>query len=213
VSETAEQCVAERHLVAPVRRAHGEAQQGDMNMTARTYKIDNSHSHVGFAVRHLVIAKTRGQFDQWTGEIQLDEQDITKSSVKVEIDTASVDTKDEKRDAHLRSADFFDVENFPKLTFVSTKVIAKDGKVHQLVGDLTIRGTTLQVTLDVTDEGRAKDPWGGERAAFTAKTKINRADYGLKWNAALETGGVLVGEQVEINLEIEALAQAAKAAA
>jgi polyisoprenoid-binding protein YceI len=180
---------------------------------ARTYKIDTSHSHTGFAVRHLVIAKVRGEFATWEGTITLDDNDITKSSVQVEIDAASISTKDEKRDAHLRSADFFDVEKFPKLTFASTKVVATDGKVRQLIGDLTIHGVTREVTLEVEDEGRAKDPWGGERAAFSARTKINRGDYGLKFNMVLETGGVMVGEAVEITLDIEAVAAAAQAAA
>jgi polyisoprenoid-binding protein YceI len=182
-------------------------------MATRTYKIDTSHSHTGFAVRHLVIAKVRGEVATRAGSIDLDDADITKSSVKVAIDVASISTKDEKRDAHLRSADFFDVEKFPKLTFVSSQVVAEGGKVTKLIGDLTIRDVTKQVTLEVEDEGRAKDPWGGDRAAFSAKTKVNRHDYGLKWNMALEAGGVMVGDTVEITLDIEAVGAAAAIAA
>ena len=182
-------------------------------MATRTYKIDTSHSHVGFTVRHLVIAKVRGEFSKWDGEIVLDENDVTKSSVKVEVDIASISTKDDKRDAHLRSADFFDADNHGKMTFVSKKVLAEGGKVRQVIGDLTIRGTTKEVVLDVDDEGRARDPWGGERAVFSAKTRINRHDFGLKWNVALETGGVLVGDNVDIQLDVEAVAQAAEMAA
>lgn len=182
-------------------------------MAIRTWKIDTSHSHVAFSVRHLMIAKVRGEFTSWSGAIQLDDADVTRSSVAVEIDVASITTKEDKRDAHLRSPDFFDAETYPKLTFVSKQVLAEGGKVTKLIGDLTIRGTTHQVSLDVDDEGRAKDPWGGERAAWVAKTRINRHDYGLKWNVALEAGGVLVGDHVDITLEIEAIAEAAEAKA
>jgi polyisoprenoid-binding protein YceI len=184
-----------------------------LSRMTRTYEIDTSHSHIGFSVRHLVIAKVRGEFPSWKGTIELDEAEPVKSTVKVEIDVASLSTREEKRDAHLRSADFFDVENFPKMTFESEKVLVENGKVTGVVGNLTIRGTTKQVVLHVNDEGRARDPWGGERAAFSATVRINRQDFGLKWNAALETGGVLVGDNVDINLEIEALAKAAQAAA
>jgi polyisoprenoid-binding protein YceI len=175
-------------------------------MATRTWNIDASHSAVRFTVRHLVIAKVHGQFGTFSGALSIDPDDLAKSSVNVEIDAASIDTRDEKRDAHLRSADFFDTDNFKQLTFASKRVELAKGKLAKVVGDLTIHGVTKEVVLDVEDNGRAKDPWGGERAAFEAHTRINRTDYGLKWNAALEAGGVLVGEHVDITLEIEALA-------
>jgi polyisoprenoid-binding protein YceI len=178
--------------------------------TTRTWNIDASHTSVGFTVRHL-ISKVRGTFRAFSGTIDLDEQDVRRSSVRVEIDAASVDTREPKRDAHLRSPDFFDVEQHPKLTFVSTQVLAEDGKVTQVIGDLTIHGVTRQVTLDVEDLGRARDPWGNEKLAFEARTQINRKDFGLGWNAVLETGGFLVGDKVEIDLELQAAALAAAA--
>ena len=182
-------------------------------MATRTWNIDTAHSTVRFTVRHLVIAKVHGVFGTFNGSFTLDPDALDKSSVKVEIDAASIDTKEEKRDAHLRSADFFDVENFPKLTFVSKKVEGKDGKVTKVIGDLTLHGVTKEVALVVEDLGRAKDPWGNEKAAFEATARINRTDFGLKWNAALETGGLLVGENVDITLEIQAAAAAAAKAA
>jgi polyisoprenoid-binding protein YceI len=160
-----------------------------------------------------MISKVHGQFTSWTGEIQLDDADLARSSVKVEIDVASIHTNEEKRDAHLRSADFFDAEKFPKLTFVSKSVLGEAGKVTQVIGDLTIHGVTKQVTLDVEDLGRQKDPWGGERVGYEAKTSISRKEFGLHWNVALETGGVLVGDKIEIILEVEAVAEAAVAKA
>jgi polyisoprenoid-binding protein YceI len=175
-------------------------------MTTRTWNIDTSHSAVGFAVRHLMISKVRGQFATWTGALHLDDGDLTRSSVEVEIDVGSIDTKEAKRDAHLRSADFFDAEHHSKMTFKSTKVLVESGKVAKVIGDLTIRGTTREVTLEVDDLGRAKDPWGGERAAFEARTRINRRDFGLTWNVALETGGIMVGDKIDIAIDIEAVA-------
>ena len=180
-------------------------------MTTRTWNIDASHTSVGFTVRHL-ISKVRGSFGSLAGTIELDEADVRRSSVTVEIDAASVDTREPKRDAHLRSADFFDVEQHPKLTFVSTEVVADgDGKVTQVIGDLTIHGITRRVTLEVEDLGRARDPWGNDKLAFEARTQVDRKDFGLAWNAVLETGGFLVGDKVEIHLEVQAAA--AKAAA
>lgn len=170
------------------------------------WNIDNSHSHINFSVRHMVFAKTRGTFRQWSAQLALAD-DLVSSSVKVEVDVASIDTGEEKRDAHLRSADFFDAEKHPKMTFASKRIDKTAGKLL-LVGDLTIRGTTKEVALEVEETGRGKDPWGNERVGFSATTSINRADYGLTWNAALETGGVLVGDKVEISIDIEAVKQA-----
>lgn len=182
-------------------------------MTTRTWNIDTSHSAVHFTVRHLVIAKVRGVFSRFSGAIQYDDADPRRSSVTVEIDAASVDTREEKRDAHLRSADFFDTDTFPKLTFVSKEVVVEGGRVTKVIGDLTIRDITRPVTLEVEDNGRVKDPWGGERIAFEAKTRVNRHDFGLRWNMALEAGGVMVGYHVDIALEVEAVAEAAAAKA
>jgi len=148
----------------------------------------------------------RGSFKSWRAELGLNE-DVTTSNVRVEIDAASIDTSEEKRDAHLRSADFLDAENHPKLTFVSKRVDqAKDGL--KLIGDLTMRGVTHEVALEVEEAGRGKDPWGQERVAFNAKTTVDRTQWGLKWNQALEAGGVLVSEKVEIAIDIEAVKKA-----
>jgi polyisoprenoid-binding protein YceI len=171
-----------------------------------TWAIDTSHSHVAFTVRHMVFAKVRGEFKQWSAQLELGD-DLTASKVDVEVDTASVFTNEEKRDAHLRSGDFFDAETFPKMTFVSKRVEKADGDL-KVVGDLTIRGATHEVTLEVEETGRGKDPWGQDRVGFAAKTSIDRSKWGLTWNAALEAGGVLVSEKVEISIEIQAVKKA-----
>ena len=172
-------------------------------MTLIHYSFDPSHSSVAFVARHLMFSKVRGSFGKWSGTLALDLADLTTSKVNVEIDTASIASNDEKRDAHLRSADFFDAEKFPKMLFAG-KRIEKSGDSYKLVGDLTIKGVTKEVVLDTTFEGTQKDPWGGDRVAFTAATKVQRKDWGLAWNVALEAGGVLVGETVEIVLDIQA---------
>jgi polyisoprenoid-binding protein YceI len=176
-------------------------------MTNR-WDIDVGHSAIQFHVRHMVITKVHGRFAKWSGHIALDEQDLTRSSVEVEIDTASIDTQHADRDAHLRSPDFLDVANHPAMTFRSRRV-EKAGGGWRVTGDLSIRGVTREVVLEADFAGTAKDPWGGQRAGFTARTAIDRRDFGLVWNAALEAGGVLVGEKVEITLEVEAVKQAA----
>lgn len=173
-----------------------------------TWTIDASHTLVEFAVKHMMIATVKGRFGEVSGTIVLDEASLENSSVEVEIDAASIDTRNADRDAHLRSADFFDVENHPKLTFRSRRIEPQGGGVFRVVGDLTIRGTTREVVLEVEDQGRGKDPWGGERAAFSARTEIDRTDFGLTWNAALETGGVLVSDRVRISIEVEAVRSA-----
>lgn len=171
---------------------------------ATKWDFDLSHSNIGFSVRHLMISKVHGRFTQWGGTLEIDDQDISRSRLEVTIQAASIDTKDEKRDAHLKSADFFEVEKYPTITFRSTKVEKKSDEELAVTGDLTIRGVTQPVTLTVEYQGEVKDPWGATKRGYTAKTTINRKDFGLHWNAALETGGVLVGEKVEINIEIEA---------
>lgn len=171
---------------------------------ATTWKIDPDHSTVGFKVRHLMISNVRGSFDKHSGVVDINDRDITKSKVEVTIDTASINTNVVKRDEHLRSADFFDVAKYPTMTFVSKKVVkAGKGKL-KVTGDLTLHGVTKEVVLDVEGPTKEiKDPYGYIRSGAVAATKINRKDFGLVWNAALETGGVAVGEEVAINLEIE----------
>lgn len=182
-------------------------------MTTTNWNFDLSHSSVNFHVRHLMVSKVHGRFSLWSGSLLIDNDDMTKSRVEVSIDATSVDTKEEKRDAHLRSADFFDVEKFPALTFKSTAVEKVGDEELAVTGNLTIHGVTKSVKLAVELGGVAKDPWGGTRTGFSAKTSINRKDYGLGWNSVLEAGGVLVGEKVEITLEIEAVQAAATVAA
>jgi polyisoprenoid-binding protein YceI len=169
------------------------------------WTIDASHSEVGFAVKHLMIATVRGRFGAVTGHVAFAGEDYSQAQADVTIEAASIDTREDKRDAHLRSADFFDVERFPTLTFKSRRVQGIKGDAFQLVGDLTIKGITREVVLDVAVEGFQKDPWGNQKAAFTATTRISRTDFGLTWNAALETGGVLVGDDVKIGLDVQLL--------
>ena len=173
-----------------------------------TYTIDYQHSDVGFSVRHMVFAKVRGHFTKWSADLAFDAADPAKSSLSVAIEAASIDTREPQRDAHLRSPDFLEAEKFPQLTFKSTKVEKTGDKKYVVSGDLTIRGVARPVKLDVEELGGGKDPWGNERVAFAAKTRINRGDYGLKWNQALEAGGVLVAEQVDIEIDVEAIAKA-----
>jgi polyisoprenoid-binding protein YceI len=170
-----------------------------------TWTIDPSHSEVGFTVRHLGISKTRGRFGAFTGDIVVAERP-EDSRVTVEIDAASIDTTDAGRDEHLRSADFFDVATFPTLSFATTAVRQVGGR-WEVAGDLTIRGATRPVVLDTELVGLASDPWGNERVGFHATTEVNREDFGLTWNAALETGGFLVGKTVKIDIEVEAVRQ------
>jgi len=168
-----------------------------------TWIIDPAHSNVGFSIKHLMIATVRGSFTQANGTVSVDENDPTTAEIDITIPTASVNTRDEKRDAHLRSPDFFDVERFPNMTFRGKRVERQSGDTFRVIGDLTIRDVTREVQLDVELLGRAKDPWGNEKAGFEATTKIKRSEYGLTWNAALETGGVLVGDDVKISIEAE----------
>jgi polyisoprenoid-binding protein YceI len=160
----------------------------------------------------MVFAKVRGRFGAYSGTVKLDDADLTQSTLEVEIDAASIDTGVADRDQHLRSADFLDTANHPKLRFVSKK-IERQGSGYRVHGELTIRDVTRPVTLDAEYGGQAKDPWGNQRAGFTATTTIERSDFGLKWNQALEAGGVLVGERVEVELEVELVKAASSAAA
>ncbi len=171
---------------------------------ASTWTIDPDHSNVGFKVRHLMVSNVKGTFDKESGTVEINDKDITKSKVEVTIDTNSVNTNVSKRDEHLRSADFFDVAKYPTMTFISRKVVT-DGKDRlKVTGDLTLHGVTKEVVLNVEGPSKeSKDPWGAIRKGVTATTKINRKDFGLVWNKALETGGVAVGEEITITLEIE----------
>lgn len=177
-----------------------------LGLTPGIWTVDNSHSTVGFVARHVVVAKTRGKFTDYTGTVTVGEN-ILDSKVEATVQLASVQTGDDGRDTHLRSADFFDVENHPTMTFISTS-ITPDGDDYKLAGDLTIRGISKPVEFKLEFEGVSGDPWGGTRAGFNAVTEINRKDWGLEWNVALETGGLLVSDKIKIELEIEAVAPA-----
>jgi polyisoprenoid-binding protein YceI len=181
---------------------------------ASNWRIDPAHSHVEFAVRHLMISTVKGAFGDVRGTVWVDESDGTAVLVDVTIQVASLDTRQEQRDAHLRSPDFFDAARFPTIAFRSRRVEGnhRDGQ-FQLVGDLTIRDVTHEVALEVSAEGRLHDPWGAERAGFSAQGKIDRKDFGLTWNQALETGGVVVGNEVKITAEVELIREAKPAAA
>ena len=172
--------------------------------SAATWNIDPDHSNVGFTVKHLMVSNVRGNFQKQTGVVDINDKDITKSKVEVTIDTASISTGVQKRDDHLKSADFFEVAKYPAMTFASKKV-AKAGKDKlKVTGDLTLHGITKEVVLNVAPLSKeSKDPWGNIRRGTTATTTINRKDFGLTWNKALETGGVLVGEEITITLEVE----------
>jgi polyisoprenoid-binding protein YceI len=172
-----------------------------------TYAIDNAHSEIGFTVRHMMFAKVRGTFNKWTADLAYDAANPAKSTVEVQIDTASIDTREAQRDGHLRSADFFDTEKFPKMTFASKRIEPAASGRYKVTGDLTLHGVTREVTLDVEQTGTGKDPWGNQRILFTAHGSVNRSDFGLKWNQALETGGVLVSDKVDISVEAEVMEQ------
>jgi len=162
---------------------------------------------MGFTIRHF-FSRVPGHFTKFEGTISYDTQDVTKSTVNVSIDTASINTEEPKRDAHLKSPDFFDAEKFPKITFVSSKVTAVSANKLKVDGTLTIRGVAKPVTLDVDILGTGPDGWGGVRSGFEAKTKINRMDYGVSWNKAIEGGGTVLSEDVDITLNVEAIRQA-----
>ncbi len=168
-----------------------------------SWKIDPAHSEINFTARHMMISNVRGRFENFTGIVEFDPNNPANSSVDVQIETASVNTRETQRDNHLRSADFFDVEKFPFMTFKSKKVEVIDGSHGRIYGDLTIRNITREVVLDTEFNGKSQSPWGFSSAGFSATTKINRKDWELTWNVALETGGVLVSDEIKINIEIE----------
>lgn len=171
-----------------------------------TYALDLSHTDVGFVARHLMVSKVRGSFKSFSGAVTIADEPL-ESSVEVEIDTASIESRDEQRDGHLRSPDFLDVESFPKITYRSRKVKPTGDGRYKVDGELTIKDVTRPVTLDVTYEGVTADPWGGQRAGFSAVAEIDREDFGLTWNLALETGGWVVGKKVTIQIEAETIRQ------
>ncbi len=171
-------------------------------MAREKWNFDPTHSSIDFVVRHMVVSKVRGRFTKWSGAVEFDPASYADSTVEVSIEVDSIDTHEAQRDGHLKSADFFDVASHPKMTFKGKKV-AGSGSDLKITGDLTIRGTTREVTLNAEYLGTGKDPWGGTRAGFSAKTSIEREDFGLTWNAALETGGVLVGKRVDIEIDVE----------
>lgn len=166
--------------------------------------LDVSHSTIEFSVKHLMIAKVRGLFHKFDAEIEADVSDLTSAKVELNIDLSSIDTRNEDRDNHLRSADFFDVENTPTLKFVATGITKTSDDEYDVVGDVTLHGVTKQETFKLTFEGASTDPWGNQKAGFSGSGVIKRSDYGLTYNAALETGGVLIGDDVKVNIELEA---------
>ncbi|WP_066056147.1 YceI family protein [Robertmurraya korlensis] len=173
-------------------------------MTKAKWAVDTAHSNVDFSIKHMMIAKTNGAFHAFDAEIEADPTDLTTANIVFNVDVASIDTRNEDRDNHLRSADFFDVENYPTMTFKSTSIERKDEDEYNVTGDFTLHGVTKSETFVVTYEGQGKDPWGNEKVGFSAEGTVNRSDYGLTWNAALETGGVLVGDKVKFAISLEA---------
>jgi len=169
------------------------------------YSIDAAHSRIGFVARHAMVTKVRGAFNEYVAAGYLDGNDPSKSTVSVTIQAKSIDTRNEQRDNHLRSNDFLDMENYPEITFVSTAAKQLDDSTFQLTGDLTIRGVTKPVTIDFDYQGAVKDPWGNTRIGFDGQVTINRKDWGVNWNAALEAGGVLVSEKVTLEFELSAI--------
>ena len=173
-----------------------------------TYELDPTHSTLGFVARHAMITKVRGSFTQFTGTGHVDGANPAASDVVVDIDVDSVDTRNADRDGHLKSGDFFETDKFPKMTFKSTEIKALDAETVEITGDLTIKDVTKSVTIPFEFTGAAKDPFGNERIGFEGKTEVNRRDFNLTWNAALDTGGVLVSEKITLEFEISAIKQA-----
>jgi len=180
----------------------------DTGLVSGTYSVDPSHSRVGFVARHAMVTKVRGAFNEFDATAEIDADDLSRSTVRVSIKTNSIDTRNEQRDGHLRSNDFLDIENHPEITFVSTEVLPVGSDLVRVTGDLTIKGTTRPVTVDFTYEGSAVDPFGNLRVGFEGAVTINRKDWGVNWNAALEAGGVLVSEKITLEFEISAIKSA-----
>lgn len=177
-------------------------------MTLSKWTVDPTHSSIDFSVKHMMISKVKGTFKNFNADITADASDLTTATIDFRIDISSVDTRNEDRDGHLKSGDFFDTENHPHMTFKSTEITRKSADEYNVNGDLTLRGVTKPVTFTATFEGEGKDPWGNHKAGFTAEGKINRKDFGLTYNSTLETGGVLIGEEVKVNVELQAAKEA-----
>ena len=178
-------------------------------MTTQRWEIDSSHSSIQFLVRHLVISKVRGQFSRWSGSLTTEGDAFTNARASVVIDASSLDTGVADRDAHLKSADFFDVERYPEVRFEAERTAKRESGQFALAGMLTLHGVTREVALEVELTGRTTDPWGNERVGFSARATIDRKEFGLTWNQVLETGGVMVGDKVEIEIDLEAVRQVA----
>jgi polyisoprenoid-binding protein YceI len=180
------------------------------NLTALAgdYTLDPTHSRIGFVARHAMVTKVRGQFNEYEGGFRIDGDDLTRSTANLTIKVASIDTRNADRDGHLRTNDFLDVDNHPEITFAATGVRQVDDATVQVTGDLTIKGVTKPVTIDFEFQGQATDPFGNERVGFEGSLVINRKDWGVNWNAALETGGVLVSEKVTLEFEVSAIKSA-----
>ncbi|CAN7336624.1 YceI family protein [Peribacillus frigoritolerans] len=177
-------------------------------MTNTKWIVDPTHSAIEFSVKHMMIAKVKGSFNKFEASILANPSDLTTAEIDFTVDVASIDTRNADRDNHLRSADFFDVEKNPTLTFKSTKIVKTDEDEYDVTGNVTLNGVTQEETFSITFEGQGKDPWGNEKAGFSGKGKVKRSDYGLTYNAALETGGVLIGDQITLTIEIEAAKEA-----
>lgn len=178
-------------------------------MTVSKWTVDAAHSSIDFSVKHMMVSKVKGAFQKFNASVEADPNNLTTANIDFTIDVASIDTRNNDRDNHLRSADFFDVEKYPTMTFKSTKIVKTDDDEYDVTGDVTLHGVTRSETFSVTFEGLAKDPMSGaEKIGFSANGKIKRSDYGLTWNAALETGGVLVGDDIKVSIEIEAAKEA-----
>lgn len=176
------------------------------------WQLDAAHTQIAFAVKHMMVSTVRGQFKNFSGTLELDEQHPERSRVEITIDPTSIDTSDERRDGHLRTADFFEVEKHPEIRFASTRVERAGEDEYRVTGDLSMRGVTRPVTLDVTLEGQSRDMQGQRRAGFSLRGAINRKDYGLTWNVALEQGGVLVSDKVQLVIDAEVFEPAQVAA-
>ena len=176
-----------------------------------TWAVDASHSHLEFSAKHMMISTVRGRFEKFDVALDLDDQDPTRAAVEVTVDVASLTTNEARRDAHLKSPDFFDAETYPTITFRGTRIEQVGAGEYKLIGDLTVKDQTRPVALTVTEEGRGQDPWGNQRLAYSATATLNRKDWGLNWNVALETGGWLVGDQIKIAVDMEIVAQVPQA--
>jgi len=176
-------------------------------MAKSKWALDPTHSSMTFTIKHMMFSKVKGAFNQFDASIEADPNDLTSADISFSVDLASVDTNNNDRDNHLRSADFFDVENHPKMTFTAKNIVKTGDGEYKVTGDLSLHGVTRSESFDVVFEGEGKDPWGNVKAAFHASGTINRKDYGLNWNAALEAGGFLVGDEVKVEIDIQAAKQ------